>query len=591
MQKMNIMNKNNAIVKYFENINNDKSYKKEIITFILFCVGVIFLSFFHEPWFDEFQSWGISKDSLYNILFVIPHTEGHPPLWYLILKCFTSFNINPELAIKIPNLTIMICAVGLLIFKSPFPKIVRLTLPFTYFIFYQYSITSRTYCLFILAIFLSAMFYKTKDEHPFKFISCLGFLCLTSAFGMLYATAITLVWVIEIWNKQNVWKFLKDFIKDKRFHAMLCLFVLCCVISAEIYPIKDNTAVDFLSNTPTFLKSIYVLFGLVSDTTIFNVITPYNMKSYNFYKEIPVLSICCFIFGLLLNVYLIQLFYKMKKLMTFLLPYSFMLLFAFFIHFHPHHSGLLMIILITTFWITYSNFSLVSTKNKIVLCVITTLILITQIQWSSCAYIEEIIYDYVPGRQISEFIKRHHFDNNYKIMIPWLEEKVIMDNEGNKYDDISKLDPKKQYTEYRAGNTNCFFNAVIINPYFNRNIFYNFNVDYPDKLYNIQKLNTKEDNRITKEKWRKLGIPDLLIGEMAIQTVWGDQFQIPYYYIPIKQLNTGFIWKNSIYYGNVIIYIHKKLWDPKFNEIEAINPKDAKETFSKKYKKEATISF
>ncbi len=170
----------------------------EILCFIFFCVGTIIITCFHEPWFDEFQAWGISKDSVYNILFVIPHTEGHPPLWYLILKCFSFFNINCEFGIKIPNLLFMFGAVWLLIFKSPFPRIVRLTLPFTYFIFYQYSVISRPYSIFCFAIFLTALFYKERNNHPFKFVSALALLCLSCAYGMVISVGIILCWFVQI---------------------------------------------------------------------------------------------------------------------------------------------------------------------------------------------------------------------------------------------------------------------------------------------------------------------------------------------------------------------------------------------------------
>ena len=92
----------------------------EIVCFCLFCILTVFLSCFHEPWFDEFQAWGISKDTVYNILFVIPHYEGHPPLWHLILKIFSSLNFHPEIGMRIPNLLFMYAAVWLIIFKSPF---------------------------------------------------------------------------------------------------------------------------------------------------------------------------------------------------------------------------------------------------------------------------------------------------------------------------------------------------------------------------------------------------------------------------------------------------------------------------------------
>lgn len=139
-----------------------KNNTAEIICFLLYCIGVIFITIFHEPWYDEFQAWEISKASLHDILFFIPHYEGHPPLWHLILKIFSSLNFNPEIGIRIPNLLFMFGAVWLLVFKSPFPKAVKLTLPFTYFLFYQYGVLSRPYSIFLLCNVFNCLFIQTK---------------------------------------------------------------------------------------------------------------------------------------------------------------------------------------------------------------------------------------------------------------------------------------------------------------------------------------------------------------------------------------------------------------------------------------------
>ena len=58
----------------------------EWIAFALYVALLCIVASFHEPWFDEAQSWQIARvASLRDILFSIPHYEGHPPLWHLLL--------------------------------------------------------------------------------------------------------------------------------------------------------------------------------------------------------------------------------------------------------------------------------------------------------------------------------------------------------------------------------------------------------------------------------------------------------------------------------------------------------------------------
>jgi len=54
-------------------------------------------------------------------------------------------------------------AAALVIFRAPFPRIVRLTLPFTFFLAYQYAVVARSYVLIPLLLFLAATAWKQSD--------------------------------------------------------------------------------------------------------------------------------------------------------------------------------------------------------------------------------------------------------------------------------------------------------------------------------------------------------------------------------------------------------------------------------------------
>ena len=77
--------------------------------------------------------------------------------------------------------------VYLLLFKSPFPKVIRCLIPFTYFFFFQYGIVARPYCMMVLAMVLLASMYRERESKPVRFTLCLAFLCATSAFGVAIA--------------------------------------------------------------------------------------------------------------------------------------------------------------------------------------------------------------------------------------------------------------------------------------------------------------------------------------------------------------------------------------------------------------------
>lgn len=149
--------------------------KSEWIVLILFSVCYIFVTIFHEPWFDEAQAWQIAKcSSVKDILLVIPHYEGHPPLWHLILAIPAKMGIPFEIGLKSIGFIITITSIILILFVSPIPRIVKLLLPFNYFIFYQYGIVVRPYCLMLLLLLVIAIIFPVKKEHPFCFCGTLA---------------------------------------------------------------------------------------------------------------------------------------------------------------------------------------------------------------------------------------------------------------------------------------------------------------------------------------------------------------------------------------------------------------------------------
>ena len=553
MQKRNIMNKSNFILSLYNKIENYKSNKFEILCFVLYILLTAFMACFHEPWYDEFQAWGISKDSLYNILFYIPHFEGHPPLWHLVLKCFTSFDIPAEASIKIPNLLFMYAAVWLLIFKSPFPRIIRLSLPFTYFLFYQYAIVSRPYSMFVLALFLCAVFYRTKDSNPFRFISILGFLSLTSLYGMVLATGITLAWVWEIWDKKNFFGFIKNFVKDKRFFAMLCLFFFCLILAIMIAP---NIGYYVKNPIPFSLRFLYCFLGIFSDATFFTFFD----YSFKLMKNIPLLVVGS-IFGSLILYVLCKELYKFKFLRYIYVLY-FLLLF-FFIYIWPHHVGLVFAILITFFWwIVDTNKEKI--KHSGVFLFIVAFTIISQISWSICSYVSEYKCNYSPSRELANYIMDNQLDK-YNLLSHWSWEEYYIDKKGQVYDTLFEIDDGVEYTTHISENINLQLVPVLVNPYFKKNIFLNNNIDNVGKLYTIRVPISKAKAKQIKKQWFKSYKYDFVVGRTKVTRTPFDEQLRDYY--EVRFFEGNFIFKNKMTDNHVFLYVHKDLYRDFFKKI------------------------
>ncbi len=506
-----------------------------------------------------------------NILFVIPHTQGHSPLWYLILKCFSFFNVNCELGIKIPNLLFMFGAVWLLIFKSPFPRMVRLTLPFTYFIFYQYSVISRPYSIFCFAIFLAAVFYKERNNHPFKFVFALALLCLSSAYGMVISAGIILVLFIElIQSNQIIFPHNRDFnkdviagagsprqfliykfIKDKRFYAMSLIFLLSLLLFVIMYPDSEGTSTISGTTQPSFLsKLLYAVFIFPSDSLIT------NWYNYSVEKSSPMYFTDC-IWGFIINILFFFIFKFYGNLRLFFIPYIMLFCSVLFVYSHVHHVGLLFIFCLFALWCAIeeplNKKTDTKTKFQKILILFFSIVITVQLYWSITACINEIKYSYSSGREIAEYIKKNKIEN-CKIMAQWAQ--------------INYIDSSLK--ERKLINFNYQFAAAVVIPYFSKNIIYSYNINHPDKGYVIFKNMYEDEITDIKSKLKKEGLPDIIINRAELYEIFDEKELSNVDYVLLKQFPCYMIWKDKYDESYNEIFMRKDLYDKLYN-IENVN--------------------
>ena len=176
------------------------SIKNNWLTHIVFLVYIILISvtiLHHEPWADEAQAWLLARDSSpFDLLFKDLRYEGHPPLWYLIL--IIPSKILPYRTISVISAIIAVSGVYILLYRSSFPKIVRLLLPFSYFVFYQYGVIARSYVLVPILLFAIASIYEDKTVKIYQFIALVCLLANASVFSTLIALSIMFIHLIDL---------------------------------------------------------------------------------------------------------------------------------------------------------------------------------------------------------------------------------------------------------------------------------------------------------------------------------------------------------------------------------------------------------
>lgn len=173
---------------------------------------------FHEPWFDEAQAWLIARDcSWREMILERPHYEGHPPLWWMMLAAPAKLGVPYEIGLKSINLACATLMIWLLEFKTKLPEPFKVILPFSYFLCYQYGVTSRPYALMVAAMLLVAINWKTRDEKPWREALSMMLLCLTSSYGLVIAGMFAANWVVRfVWQEHSLIRNRRRFIALRR---------------------------------------------------------------------------------------------------------------------------------------------------------------------------------------------------------------------------------------------------------------------------------------------------------------------------------------------------------------------------------------
>lgn len=527
-------------------INANKQLVHKIVV-LLYCVLHLFMTLFHEPWYDEAEAWQIARcASVKDILFTIPHYEGHPLLWHLILAIPAKLNFPYELSLSLISLLFSALAVALFLKYAPLPEWVKVFVPFTYFAFYQYSVIARPYCMMMLAFVLMAITWQGRNTKPIEFVLSMAFLCLTSSYGIIIAGGISLVWLFEIIKEDGT-----KFLKDRRTHTLIGLLILAVLLMAEVMPYPDTSATagkavgDEMVKLP--LKLLYVFLMMIPDTTLTQVLqsdtTGIDMSNM-YMGAVP---FACLI-GILLWVIIVYQGSKKRTLAWFILPYTLFALFGALVYFGGHHIGIALLFFVFWSWITAnSDYGHKSESNQTaeeimrhIIPFVTGLSLLISCFWSLSSFALDVRYDYYPSRSAAEFIKKNDLQK-YNIMTSWREDK---DKDG----------------KIILTDTNSIGGAVAIFPYFEHNIIYNAHKGEDALAYDTHKNASDAENEENLNLWRSKGYPDVLYNSPNLDTVFGDgsESEMPEYVL-VYEKPYGMVWKGTVELYASTVYVREEL--------------------------------
>ena len=561
------------------NISNKLWFLKHVRTliFIAYMAVVVVVMCFHEPWFDEAQSWLIARDSSFaDLLTLRPHYEGHPPLWTLLLSITAKTGVPYEIGLKGVQILCTALLGGWLIFRAPFSKLAVFLLPFTYFLCFQYGVTSRPYALLCTALFMVAHYWKQSDSKPsdtWKLALSLVLLCAISAYGIALAAGFALAWIWRAAKSAGIKKaFAEIFSNANRLVSWIILALVGIASIICIWPASNAFAsretFDGNSSLTQFLSFIFVM---PSESMFTQFAGDVSLRRLTL--SVPS-AIICVIISILIWAFAVRIAYRRGMLVSLILPY---LTFAAIAtqYFTLHHVGIVFVFFVAQLWMCiarkpleskdmptiifrlfkaeYKNTNKTENSNsksasksagsKVIAGIITVVLLYPSLVWNAYSCVNDIRFDYSGSRALAQFIKQNHAENK-RFVTSWLHQDEKTDKQGNVI--VPEFEDIHQYS----------WQLITANPYFSKNLI---DCSYKNSSFITNERPSQEQasNEMAVCKAKKE--PEFFVTESS--KPWYYFVSLNYnidHYTERTIAKTKSSWKARTSEGRIIVYERKK---------------------------------
>jgi hypothetical protein len=188
-------------------------------------------------------------------MFRVVHGEGHPYLWYIILKA--AFDLfGTKLVLPVAGFVIGVAAVAVLVFRGPFRIGVLALMIFSMHLGFEYVVMARNYGMAGLAMLVIAWLWPRIRDSLWLGVLLLV-LCNTNVPAIFMAGGLFLYRILELWSEERrlsapEWRLLAA-------NGLLMLAgVLLCFLA--VYPPANDSASSTNAKPLTIINILAALF-------------------------------------------------------------------------------------------------------------------------------------------------------------------------------------------------------------------------------------------------------------------------------------------------------------------------------------------
>lgn len=160
-------------------------------------------------WRDEVRALSVAtKASGWSEMFASLHQEGHPGIWYVILR--SAFELtHSNLVLPVIALAVGSALTYVILRYAPFPLWLRLLTVFGVFVSYEYSVMARNYGIGILLMLGACVLFNNRRERGIALGFVLAVMANTSVHAALASSMIALLWMLDFLDAERRPSFLR----------------------------------------------------------------------------------------------------------------------------------------------------------------------------------------------------------------------------------------------------------------------------------------------------------------------------------------------------------------------------------------------
>jgi hypothetical protein len=402
----------------------DRYLRPALLTIYAVAMGVA--AWHHEPWVDEAQAWLLARDANpIRLVTKLLAYEGHPGLWYLVLML--PARLLPYRALNLISGVAAGWAAYLVVRRSPFPIIVKVLLPFTFFLFFQYGVVARNYALLPGTLFLVAIAYRDSLTRPYKFAGLLFLLANVSVHGFLMAAAIAGITFMRVVSGRFP---LTGDLRKANLLALAALGMGMAIVALIMRPPADR---DFARPR--------------TGTLIGRVLRAAVDMSTNGWAGSRLLLVLILMASLVF-------FWRARVLWLWLLPAAAIIVFSELVYGSPWHEGILFLGWIFALWVGLERFERRDPVDAWIRPAILTALLVVcaiQVSWTVASVRADFVGPYSGSKALAEYIKERSLERRVIYGIAFPSMAVLPYFEGNIYDNYHAGE-KPSYWDWSSRN-------------------------------------------------------------------------------------------------------------------------------------------